>query len=186
MGGPSQAQQAQTQAAQTATSLESQLAKEAQQLYGTTEPGLSTAENFYSQIASGNPQAIQSAMAPAISGIEQQYSQARQQALATGTPGGALQQTLQGLPIQEAGQIGQAETQAYASAFPALSSLGLSGVGASQGLTQAGTQALGLGAQTYGNIAQQQAQGKASTLGFLGSLGQAAGTAAGGGVFGTL
>lgn len=179
MGGPSQqVQQGQINAANATANLENTLAGEAGQVYSTTEPGLQTAENYYSQIASGNPQAIQSAIAPSLSSIEQSTNTAKQQAMETLPAGGALQEALATAPIQEAGQIGSLVSQTYAGSFPALENMAQTGIAASTGESSAATNAAATSASAYGNVAEEEAQGKATTMGLLGSLAGAAGTAA--------
>lgn len=177
MSGPSQqVTQGQINAANASANLSNTLAGEAQQVYSTTEPGLQTAENYYNLIASGSPQAIQSAIAPSIGAIEQSTNTAKQQAMETLPAGGALQEALATAPIQEAGQIGQLVSQTYASSFPALANMAQTGIAASTNASNAATNATATSASAYGNVAEQEAQGKATTMGLVGALGQAGGT----------
>src|SRR5271170_790849 len=60
----------------------------AQQLYSLTEPGLGTAESFYSKLASGDPMAIQQAIAPAAQQITQASEGATKNIMETTPAGG--------------------------------------------------------------------------------------------------
>lgn len=170
MGGPSAAvQNAQTQQAQAAAAQSKQATAESAQLYGMTLPGLDTAVQHYSEIASGNPQAIFAANAPAVGQINAQAAQA-QQAIQENVPrGGAQELALAELPAETAGQIGTLATTSYEQSFPALANLASGTMSASQGEQSIALNATNSAATSYGNIAEQQAQGKASTMGFLSS-----------------
>lgn len=165
----------------------------ANDLYNLTKPGLATAESYYNKLATGNPSAIQTAIAPASEKIAASSEAAKQNILRTTPRGGEQNLALEQADIAKASGIGTLATTAYTGSFPALASLAGEGVGLSLNELQSalsafsgsGTSLAGAGT-TAGNVANQQAEGKASTLGLVGSLAGAAGTAAGGGAFGSL
>lgn len=145
---------------------------------GIVEPGLITAENYYSSLASGDASKIQAAIAPAASGITSNTEQAKKMITDSTPRGGAQDLALQEADISKAGQIGNLQTQAFTSSFPALASLFSGGAGISVNeISNAIASAQGA-SQTTAAIGQEKAQGKASTMGFLGSLSSAAGMAA--------
>lgn len=158
------------------------LAKQQQALsnktYGVVAPGLQTAENYYASLASGDPTKIAAAVGPAVSGITSS-TEAAKQAILTSTPrGGAQDLALQEADISKAGQVGNLDVQAYTGAFPALASLFSGGAGISVQQIANALSGFSGASQTIGALGQEQAQGKASTMGFFGSLAGAAGTAA--------
>lgn len=151
------------------------------------------AVQFYSSLASGNPQAAIQAAGPQLGNISQNAQQARANIM-NNVPAGAgrdeaLAQLEQGKSSQIAGTLNQLVTQAPGQlaaigAGQASEALQLSGAGFT-GLGQA-SGSYAQGQNSLGNIAQQQNARKASTMGFIGSLVGAAGSAAGGGAFGHL
>lgn len=182
MGSKGPGQQAidtQNQITQGQLSVEQSANKRSQQLYDLTEPGMKTAESFYQQLASGNPQAIQTATAPATEKIASSYNQAITNIGQNMPRGGAKDLAVQEAEISKAGAIGGTEAQAYLGAPTALANLAQGGIGLS---VNEMTQALSAfsGASSSNQAAgQMQGAGKAETLGFLGSLGQSAATGAG-------
>jgi len=148
------------------------------QLFDLTFPGMQTAESYYQTLASGDPTAIQRAIAPATERINM-ASQAAQEQIRNEMPRGGTQQlAIEEAGISRAGQVGNLATQAYTGAFPALAALAGQGIGLSVNeLSNAIASAQGAG-QTLGAAGQQAAQGKASTSGLLGSLATGAGIAA--------
>lgn len=185
--GPTQQEQAtQQQITQQQLSSAQQTQQQSAQLYNLTEPGMATAENFYKQLASGNPQSIQTATAPATEAIAGNYNQAVKNIQQNMPRGGAQDLAVQEAEISKAGAIGGTQAQAYLGAPTALANLAQGGIGLS---VNEMTQALSAfsGASSSNQAAgQMSGAGKAETLGFIGSLGGAAGEAAGGGAFGHL
>jgi hypothetical protein len=150
---------------------------ESSQLYNLTEPGLNTAENFYSQLASGSPTAIQSAIAPAVGQIQQGAQGATQSILNTAPAGGEKNLALEQVQANKGSQVGSVATQAYLGAPNALASLAGQGIGESQAAAGAGISGLSTGSTSLSNLGQIQvseqqiqAQQKGSLLGTLGSL----------------
>ena len=171
MGKPSKDTQ-NTQARLTQEQLD--LAKKqeirSEELYGLTEPGLRLTEQFYQTLASGDPKAIERATAPATERIAGQYEAAKKN-IATTTPrGGTRELAMEEADISKAGQIGGTEAQAYLGSFPALANLAQGGVGLSiNEVAQALTAFSGASSSNVA-LGQMQGAGKASTMGFLGSL----------------
>lgn len=153
---------------------------------GVVEPGLQTAENYYASLATGDPTKIMSAIGPAVAQIGSQTEQSKNAIKSTTPRGGAQDLALAEADISKAGQVGNLQTQAYTGSFPALAQLfqGGAGISVSQ-IANAIASAQGA-ASTTAQVGQEQAQGKATTMGFLGSLAGGAGEAAGGGAFGHL
>jgi hypothetical protein len=171
MGGPSQSTETTQNNLTTAeTNLANTENSNAQTLFGESNPGFQTAENYYQGLASGNPAEIFKLISPATSQISQQSATAANQIKQNTPRGGAQNLALAQNDITKASQIGNLATSAYTSAFPALAQIGGSGIGLSTG--QANTAISGLNAASSSNqaLASQQNAAKASTMGFLGSL----------------
>jgi hypothetical protein len=159
-GGPP----AQNQA-DTAASLSSQ---ESAQTYAATEPGLQTAENYYSLLSSGNPQSIFAAVSPSVNSIIGNTQATKQSILQNDPRGGAQDLALQQADIAKASQVGGLQTQAYTSSFPALANLASTGIGLS-------VNEMATALQGYQSVMTNESSGKGSTMGFLGSLASAGG-----------
>jgi len=151
--------------------LEQQQNQRSQQLYNLTYPGIQSAESFYQQLSTGNPQAIQTATAPATEQIAKNYQQASQNISQTMPRGGARDLALQQAQISEAGQIGSTEANAYLGSFPALANLAQGGIGLSLGEVTSALSAFGGASSSNQASAQMNSAGKAQTLGFIGALG---------------
>lgn len=160
--------------------------KRSQELYNLTEPGLKTAEDFYKHLASGDKGAIQRSTAPATEQIAGNYEQAVKNLSENMPRGGAKDLAVQEAEISKSGAIGSTEANAYLGAFPALASLAQGGIGLSINEVTQALSAFSGASSSNQAAANMQGAGKAQTLGFLGSLGGAAGEAAGGGAFGHL
>lgn len=177
-GGPSSGtQQTQNQLTQAQIASQQQASAQSAQTYATAQPGFQQAENYYQSLASGNPQQIASAVGPATSQINAASQGAVQQIQQNMPRGGAEQMAVANVEQQRAGQIGNLGTQAYTSAFPALASLSQGGLGLSTNQLATAISAGAAGSQSNAQLMQAQSAGKGSTLGFLGSLAGAGGTA---------
>lgn len=150
-----------------------------QQLYNLTEPGLKTAENFYTQLSTGDPKAIQTATAPATEQIAKNYEQASKNISTTMPRGGARDLAMQESEISKAGQIGSTEANAYLGSFPALASLAEGGIGLSINEVTQALSAFSGASSSNQALGQMQGAGKAQTLSFLGALGGDAAQGAG-------
>jgi hypothetical protein len=163
-GGP-------VQDAQVAASKQSQ--QQSAQSYAVTEPGLQAAESYYSALASGDPTKIFAAVSPSVNSIIGNTEATKKNILANSPRGGTADLALQEADIAKSSQIGGLETQAYTSSFPALANLASTGMGLS-------VNEMANAMQGYGSVMQDQAQNKASTMGFLGQLGGGIGSVIGG------
>jgi hypothetical protein len=176
MSGPSDSTTGkQQQIAQGQLDLAKEQQTTANRVEGVVEPGLKTAESYYTSLASGDPTKIMTAIGPAVSQIGSQTEQAKNTIKSSTPRGGAQDLAVAEADISKAGQVGNLETQAYTGAFPALASLFQGGAGISVNqIANAISSAQGA-ASTTAQIGQEQAQGKASTMGMLGSLAGAGG-----------
>lgn len=170
-------QQAATGAASTA---------EGSQLFNLALPGLEQSESYYGKLASGDPHALARANAPAIANIGAQTDSAKKTITQDNPRGAQTGLALEEADINKGAQISNLTTGSYTNAFPSLASLGGQNVSQGTAATGVGLQGLSGAANQYQGLLSNNAASKASTLGFLGSLGGAAGEAAGGGVFGHL
>ena len=176
MGGPSgSTENTQNTIAQGQLSLAQQQQQQSNKILGVVEPGLQTAENYYTSLASGNPTQIMDAIGPAVAQIGSQTQQSENTIKATTPRGGAQDLALQEAAIQKAGQVGNLQTQAYTGAFPALAQLFQGGAGISVSQIANAISSASGAATTTAQVGQEQAQGKATTMGFLGSLAGAGG-----------
>lgn len=166
----------------------------AQQLYGLTEPGLGTAEQFYKTLASGDPTAIMQTISPAA----QQSSQAAAGAVKNiqqNMPGGGEKNlALENVELQKQGQVASTATNAFLGAPNALGQLAGQGIGESISSAGTGISGLSAGTQSLSSLGgmqlqeqQIQAEQKGNTLGAVGGLaGSAMGAAGAAGGFGAL
>jgi hypothetical protein len=159
-------------------------AANAQDLYGLVRPGMGRAEDFYTQLASGDPSAIMRTIGPAAEQIQQAATGATKSVLETAPAGGEKNLALAEIEAGKGAEVGKVATESYLKAPAALAGMAGQGIGESIGAAQAGTSALSAGSSTLGSLgglqieqAQFQAQQKGSALG---GLGQIAGTAGAG------
>ena len=163
-------QNAEVQVAQGELGIAQQQNARSAQEFNAAFPGFQTTENYYQQLASGDPAAISRAIAPATQQINQQSQGAAERITQNTARGGAQNLALAENQINKGAQIGNAATQGYLSSFQNLA--GLAGQGIGQSNQQAGTAISGMSAagNQYGNIAQQQAEGKSQEMGMITSL----------------
>lgn len=140
----------------------------------------------FQKIASGDPTAMISASAVPLGNIENSYRASKENIYDSVPSGAAREFALAGLSRDKGANISGTLNQGYLNAFNAL--LGIGKDQGAFGLQEAGAgitsgQAAG---QTNQSLMDASAQRKASQMGLFSSLAGAAGTAAGGGVFGKL
>lgn len=165
----------QNQITQQQLGIEQQQQGISNQLFKESNPGFMQAENYYSQLASGNPNQIFSAIAPAVGQINT-ASQGASQQIAQNLPRGGVEQMAQAnLQQQRAGQVGNLATQAYTSSFPALGALSQGGMGLAANDIANAISAGSVASGSNQAVMQANAAGKGSTLGFAGSLAGAGG-----------
>jgi hypothetical protein len=177
------------------TQIAGQQAQNAETLFNISEPGVATAENYYGDLATGDPGAIMKAIAPAAQQINAATTGAKANILANSPAGGEKNLALEMADVNRGAQVGQAASGAYTSAFPALGQLG--GQNISEGISSANTGISGFSQANSGlaslgqlNIqdASLQMQQKGQSLGEFGQLGgglaSSIGTVANGGSIG--
>jgi len=143
---------------------------EGSQLFNLALPGLTQAESYYGKLASGSPQALATANAPAIAGITQANNSAKQSITQDNPRGGQTNLALENADLSKGAQIGNLTTQSYTNAFPSLAQLGGQNVAQGTGAQAAGVSSMGAAANQYQGLLQNNAASKSSTMGFLGSL----------------
>jgi hypothetical protein len=153
--------------------------KRADQLFTSSFPGFQKSEDYYTKLSTGDPNTIATAISPATQQISAATEAAKKNITANTPRGGAQDLALEEADVNAAGQKGQVATNSYLGSFPALAALSGQGIGLSTNDVQSALSAFGSAQSGYGNIANQEAQGKAQTLGFFGSLGGAAASGAG-------
>lgn len=179
MGGPSGSEkQQQRDIAQEQVDLAKAQQAQADKISGIVTPGLVTAENYYAALASGDMSKIMAAISPSVNAIATNTEAAKEQIKINTPRGGAQDLAVQQADIAKEAQVGNLQTQAYTSSFPALASLAQGGLGISVNEVANAIASFAGGAQTNQGLMQTEAEGKASTMGFFGSLAGAAGMAA--------
>lgn len=147
----------------------------AQTLFGVTEPGLQTAEQFYQSLATGDPAAIMRATAPAAEFSAQAAAGAKKNIMDTAPSGGERNLALEAVDAGRASDITKTGTAASLGGPNALAALAGQGVGES--ISAAGTAVSGLSSANQGlaslgglqiNEQQIQAEEKGNVLGALG------------------
>lgn len=169
------------------TGIAEQQAQNAEQLYKTSEPGFQQAEQFYGDLATGDPGAIMHAIAPAAQQINEASTGAKKNILENAPSGGEKNLALEMTDVNKGAEVGKVGASGYTGSFNALAQLAGQGVGESISAAGAGTSAYSAGSQTLGSLGslniqdkQLQMQQKGQTMGGLGELAQAgAGAAAG-------
>jgi hypothetical protein len=181
MGGPSQSSIQQenniaSQQLQVSEEAQQQSQQETAQMQALEQPAI----NYNQAIASGNKSTAFTAIAPLVSQISEAGEQSRGAIMEQLPPGAGQQVALANNTQNTYNSIAQAANSAYTGSFNTLANIG-SGLG-SFGLSELGAGLSGLSgaATTTNNVANQQAQAKASTMGFIGSLAGAAGGAVSG------
>jgi len=179
MGGPAQSTlNAQNALAAQQTAQGAQNQAESAQVFNQSFPWLTQAGNYYQTLASGNPQALSTATAPVAENVAATTNAAENQ-IKTLTPrGGAQDTSIANLEANKVATIGQATNQAYTSAPAALAALSGQGLGLSINEMSNAIAGLGQASSTLGTVGNEQAAGKASTLGFIGALSGSAAEAA--------
>lgn len=139
-------------------------------LFNMALPGLEQSESYYGKLASGDPQALSRANAPAIASITAQNNAQKSNIVQDSPRGGQRNLALQEADLSKGAQIGNLTTGSYTSAFPSLAGLGGQNVGQGAGLQSSSVSAAGAAANQYQGLLQNNAASKSSTMGFLGSL----------------
>jgi hypothetical protein len=180
VGKGSSAQNQQNQITQDILPIMQQEAGQSATLFGESNPGFQTAENYYQQLASGNQKQIFNAIAPAVGQINT-ASQGAAQNIAQNMPRGGAEQLAQAQnQNQRAGQIGSLATSAYTGSFPALAQLSGTGIGLSTNAASTAVSAGSAASSSNQALMQDMAANKGATMAFAGNVAGAGGQAAGG------
>lgn len=143
------------------------------QLYGESQPGFNQALHYYSDLASGNPAAIQKAIAPAVNNIDQQFNREQQASQYNRARGGAEGDLNRSVSNARSAAVGNAELTTANQAPGQLASISGQGLGISQEALSNAISAFANAGYLNQGLAQQQSQGKASTMGALSSIAMA-------------
>jgi hypothetical protein len=140
-------------------------------LFNTTAPGLATAENFYGQLASGDPYAIARAAAPQTQQIAQSTAGAKQNIMNNAPAGGEKALALEQADVSQGAQVGNVTSGAVSGSYNALAQLAGQGVGESISAAGTGISGFNSANQGLGQLGNLQIQQKGAQLGALTSLG---------------
>jgi hypothetical protein len=161
------------------TATGAQSAQEGSTLFNLALPGLQQATSYYGKLASGDPNALARANAPAIQQITGQSNEQLKNIMQNAPRGGARDLALSEADLSKGAQISNLTTGSYTNAFPSLASLGGQNVGQGTSATSAGLQGMNAAANQYGNLQQLNSEQKATQLGFGSSLAGAGASFAG-------
>ena len=156
-----------------------QSAQEGATLFNLGLPGLQRSEAYYGKLASGDPNALATANAPAIQDITGKSNQAKQNIIQDNPRGGERNLAIEEADITKGAQISNLTTGSYVGAFPSLASLGGQNVGQGNAATSTGLQGMNSAANQYGQLQQLDNSQKATQLGFVTSLAGAGASVAG-------
>lgn len=152
------------------TATGAQSAQEGSTLFNLALPGLQQATSYYGKLASGDPNALARANAPAIQQITGQSNEQLKNIMQNAPRGGARDLALSEADLSKGAQISNLTTGSYTNAFPSLASLGGQNVGQGTSATSAGLQGMNAAANQYGNLQQLNNEQKSTMLGFGASL----------------
>jgi hypothetical protein len=171
MGKPSsQPSAAQDQLAGVMADTGKQSAQEGSTLFNIALPGLEQSEAYYGKMASGDPQALARANAPAIQQITGNENSAKKKIVADNPKGGERNLALEEADLSSGAQISQLTTGSYTGAFGSLAGLGGQNVGQGNQATATGLQGMNAAATQYGQIQQMQNEQKATQMGAITSM----------------
>lgn len=147
-----------------------QSAKEGSTLFNLALPGLEKSESYFGKLASGDPNALATANAPAIQQITGQSDAAKKNIMQDNPRGGERGLALQEADINKGAQISQLTTGSYLKSFESLAGLGGQNVSQGNAATGTGLQGMNAAANQYGQLQQINNEQKSTQLGFLSSL----------------
>ena len=172
-------QDAQTTLAQQMAASGAASTAEGAKLFNLALPGLETANTYYGKLASGDPNALARANAPAIQSITGQSNEQLKNIMQNAPRGGARDLAISEADLSKGAGISNLTTGSYTSAFPSLASLGGQNVGQGNQATSTGVQSMNAAANQYGNLQQLNNEQKSTQLGLITGLAGAAAGAAG-------
>lgn len=173
-------QDAQTGLAQTMSSTAQQSAQEGGALFNLALPGLQKATSYYGKLASGDPNALARANAPAIQSITGQSNNQLSNIMQNAPRGGARDLAISDADLSKGAGISNLTTGSYTNAFPSLASLGGQNAGQANAATGTGLQGMNAAANQYGNLQQLNNEQKSTQLGAITGLAGAGASLAGG------
>lgn len=184
MGGKSSAQKQQEDLSRLQMQQSKELLDFSKQRTAQMDTLLQPLIAFSQMTASGDKGAMNTALAPSISGVTSAYAGSKNNIMDTLAPGAGREFALGQLERDKANNLAQLPNNAYLQSLNTLAQIG-------SGQGQFGLQQLGAGlrsgegaSQTNSTVMQAEAQKKASQLGLLGSMAGAAGMAMTGGMAG--
>lgn len=182
MGKPSgesqQLQSAQSNLANVMASTGQQSAQEGSTLFNLALPGLQQSESYYGKLASGDPNALARANAPAIQQITGQSNAAKQNIIQDNPRGGERGLALEEADISKGAQISNLTTGSYVNSFGSLAGLGGQNVSQGTAATGTGLQGMNAAANQYGQLQELNNSQKQTQLGFITGLAGAGATLA--------
>lgn len=178
-GEDSQLQASQANLANLMSATGAQSAQEGGTLFNLGLPGLQKSESYYGKLASGDPNALARANAPAIQQITGQSDQQLKNIMQNAPRGGARDLAISDADLSKGAQISNLTTGSYTSAFPSLAQLGGQNVSQGNQATATGGQAMNAAANQYGQLQQLNNDQKATQLGLFSSLAGAGASVAG-------
>ena len=143
---------------------------EGSKLFNMALPGLEQSESYYGKLASGDPNALARANAPAIQSITKATDSAKKNIMDNNPRGGERNLALEEADLSKGAQIGQLETGSYTSSFGSLAGLGGQNVGQGTGAQSSGMQGMNAAANQYQNIQNANAAAKAQQVGMWSSV----------------
>ena len=172
-------QDAQTNLANVMSATGQQSAQEGSTLFNLALPGLEKATSYYGKLASGDPNALARANAPAIQSITGQSNEQLKNIMQNSPRGGARDLAISEADLSKGAQISNLTTGSYTNSFGSLANLGGQNVSQGNQATATGGQAMNAAANQYGNLQQLNNEQKATQLGFASSLAGAGASALG-------
>ena len=159
---------------QQLTTEQTQLAEEqnqrASKLFNIALPGYKTAESFYQKLASGNPTVMAQALAPAQGAISQNTAATKANILANTPRGGVQDLAIDQADMQAGAERGNLTSNAFLSAFPALTNLSGQAGGLSVNTVANAIASFSGASSSNQALSQEQQARKESTMGFVGGL----------------
>ena len=157
-----------------------QSAQEGSTLFQLALPGLQKSTDYYGKLASGDPNALARANAPAIQQVTGQSDQQLKNIMQNAPRGGGRDLAIAEADLSKGAQISNLTTGSYTNAFPSLASLGGQNVSQGNSATATGLQGMNASANQYGNILQFKNEQKQQQLGLITGLAGSMASFAGG------
>ncbi len=180
MSGSSSGENQLSAASSQSEATSQQLLSLAQQRYAKADSLNAPLVGLDQSIIGGNSTATQQALAPAIAAISKSTEANKEQIMDSTGPGAARDNALAQNQLTQGSEIAGTTNQNWLQAFQSLSNIAGQQYGVAATQLGGGLSSENTAVSASGQLAQNQSEGKASTMGFLGQLAGAAGTAAAG------